>query len=244
MPRTTARWTADRGRIFLRVTWTVVSVLVVQVAICGAAATPVLLAWTWLLALPLADPLRSAVLGSAIVPSYVAFALILMPVSALTCRALGWRTPPNAQMVIREFGWPLLRWVRCMVATHVVRVFAGFLLRGTPIWTAYLRLAGARLGRRVYINSLGLSDYNLLEFGDDVVIGADVHLAGHTVEGGVVKTMGVRLGRHVTIGVGSVVDIGVEAGDGSQVGALSLVPKQTKLAPGAVYVGIPVCRLH
>ena len=69
-----------------------------------------------------------------------------------------------------------------MAATHIVRVFAGVLFRGSPIWTD-LRLAGARLGRRVYINSLAMADYNLLEFGDDVVIGEDVHVSGHTVEG-------------------------------------------------------------
>jgi acetyltransferase-like isoleucine patch superfamily enzyme len=96
----------------------------------------------------------------------------------------------------------------------------------------------------VYVGSLALSDYNLLEFGDDVVIGADVHLSGHTVEGGIVKTAGVRLGRGVTIGLGSVIDIGVQIGDGCQVGALSLVPKGATLQAGAVYVGRPVRRVR
>ncbi len=35
------------------------------------------------------------------------------------------------------------------------------------------RVTGARIGRRVYVNTLFISDHNLLEFGDDVVIGAD-----------------------------------------------------------------------
>jgi acetyltransferase-like isoleucine patch superfamily enzyme len=136
-------------------------------------------------------------------------------------------------------GWPLLRWARYMASIHLVRVAAGQLLRGTPVWTSYLRLCGARIGRRVYVNTLGLSDYNLLEFGDDVVIGSDVHIAGHTVEGGVVKTAVVRLGAGVTIGIGSIVEIGVSAGDRAQVGALSFVPKHTVLASETLYVGIP-----
>jgi carbonic anhydrase/acetyltransferase-like protein (isoleucine patch superfamily) len=37
-----------------------------------------------------------------------------------------------------------------------------------------------------------------------------------------------------------VIDIDVEIGDHSQVGALSLVPKHSRLDGGAVYVGIPV----
>ena len=236
--------TADHRAAVLRIAWTVTTVLVVQIAVCAAAAAPVVFVWVQLRSLVIPEPFRILVLGAAVAPSYLAFALILMPASALACRVLRWRSPENASMVIAEAGWPLLCWARYMAAIHVVRIFAGPLLRGTPVWTAYLRLAGARLGRRVYVNSLGLSDYNLLDFGDGVVVGADVHLAGHTVENGVVTTMRVRLGRNVTIGVGSMVEIGVEAGDGSQVGALSFVPKRTKLEPGGIYVGIPVHRIH
>ncbi len=130
-----------------------------------------------------------------------------------------------------------------MVAIHVVRVFVGLLLKGSPLWTAYLRLSGARLGRRVYVNSLAISDYNLLEFGDGVVIGADAHIAGHTVERGTVKTAPVRLGRNVLIGIGTVVDVGVEAGDDCHVAALSFVPKYMKLEAGATYAGTPVRRV-
>ena len=146
-------------------------------------------------------------------------------------------------MRIADLEWPLLHWVRCMVAIHLVRFFAGTMFRGSPIWTAYLRLNGARLGRRVYVNSLAVSDHNLLEFGDGVVIGGDVHISGHTVERGMVKTGTVYLGRHVTIGLGSVVNIDVDIGSDTQVGALSLVPKHTRLEGGSVYVGIPVKRV-
>ena len=120
-----------------------------------------------------------------------------------------------------------------------MRLFAGTLFRGTPIWSAYLRLNGARVGRRVYVNSLGVSDHNLLEFGDDVVIGGDVHLSGHTVEGGFVKTAPVRLGNHVTVGLGSVIGIGVTIGPDVQIGALNLVPKHATLNGGRGYVGVP-----
>ena len=93
--------------------------------------------------------------------------------------------------------------------------------------------------KRVYVNSLSISDYNLIECGDDVVIGGAVHLSGHTVEAGIVKTARVRLGNNVTIGLGSVIEIGVEIGSDSQVGALSFVPKYTKLQGGVVYAGTP-----
>jgi acetyltransferase-like isoleucine patch superfamily enzyme len=105
-------------------------------------------------------------------------------------------------------------------------------------------LNGARIGRRVFVNSLFISDHNLLEFGDDVVIGGEVHLSGHTVEGGVVKTARVRLGHDVTVGLGSIIDIGVDVGPRCQIGAMSFVPKHTKLPAGSVYAGVPVKRLE
>jgi acetyltransferase-like isoleucine patch superfamily enzyme len=158
-------------------------------------------------------------------------------------RALGWKTPAEASLRIAALDWPLLSWGRALAAAHIVRLCSGTLFRASPIWTAYLRLNGARLGRGVYVNSLAVSDHNLLEFGDDVVIGADAHISGHTVEGGMLKTGAVRLGSNVTIGVGAVVEIGVTVGSDCQIGALSFVPKYTTLESGAIYAGAPVHRL-
>jgi acetyltransferase-like isoleucine patch superfamily enzyme len=232
-----------RGRPW-RIAWTIVTMLLVQTAICGIAVLPVVAAWTALTArLPEPGAWRVAVVSLAIVPSYLLAALALPFVSAIVSRGLGWRTPPDAEMRVAEADWPILGWVQSMAATHVVRVFSGVLLRGTPVWTAYLRLCGARVGRRVYVNSLGVSDYNLLELGDDVVIGGDAHVAGHTVERGILKTARMRLDRDVTIGAGAVVDIGVEAEAGAQVGALAFVPKYTRLVAGGVYAGVPVRRI-
>ena len=235
-----------RGAVVaVRIAWTVASLVVVQTLVCGAAAAPAVLVWQWVIPVAGSNPRwQWAVLSIAIVPSYVLFALSLMIVSPLAMRLLRWRTPPDAHMRIADMDWALLRWVRYGASMHLVRVIAGTWLRGTPLWTFHLRLSGARLGRRVYVNSLSVSDYNLLEFGDDVVIGGDVHLSGHTVEAGVLKTARVRIGDNVTIGAGSVIEIGVEIGSDAQVGALSVVPKHVTLEGGRVYVGIPAVPLR
>ncbi len=229
----------------LRIGWAIASFLAVQILVCGLAAAPVVVAWIGLLRATRAWPdlARTAVLAAGLGPSYLAFALLLMVASVVVLRLVGWRAPVDAVMPVAGVGWPVLTWARAGGSAHLVRLISGSLLRGSPVWTAYLRLSGARLGRRVYVNSLAVSDYNLLEFGDDVVIGADAHISGHTVEAGVVRTGRVRLGRGVIIGVGSVVDIGVVIGDEAQIGALSLVPKHTMLPGGATYVGIPARRL-
>jgi acetyltransferase-like isoleucine patch superfamily enzyme len=221
-----------------------VTLAVTGAAVCGIAALPAVLLWSWVITSTNQSPVaRILSVSVCILPSYMLFALTLMISSALLTRALGWRTPPNAELRIADMSWPLMTWVRYMAILHIVRLFAGTAFRGSPIWTAYLRLQGARIGRRVYINTLSISDDNLLEIDDDVVIGADVHVSGHTVEYGLVKTGSVRIGRNVTIGLGSVIDIGADIGPGCQVGALSLVPKHTTLDASAVYVGIPVRRI-
>lgn len=227
-----------------RVGCTLVFIVIVEAVVCAAAALPIVVFWSALTDWTSPNPMARVVTYSVLlVPSYVAFALALLAVSAAANRLTGACTPPDAAMRISDMGWPLMRWARYMVASHLVRVLAGSLFRGSSIWTAYLWLNGANVGKRVYVNSLFVSDHNLLEFGDDVVIGSEVHLSGHTVEGGVVKTGRVRLGRGVTIGLGSVIDIGVTVGDGCQVGALSLVPKHTTLDAQSTYAGIPVRRL-
>jgi non-ribosomal peptide synthetase-like protein len=146
-------------------------------------------------------------------------------------------------MRIADFEWPLLDWGRYLMSTHMVRLFVGVPFRATPIWVAYLRLNGARIGHRVFVNSLSVVDHNMLEIGDGAVIGSHVHMSGHTVEGGVVKTGHVRVGRGATVGTQSVIAIDVEIGDHTQVGALSFVPKHSRLASGAKYGGSPVLRL-
>ena len=223
-----------------RIAWTVATLVTVQVFACGVAAVPSVFIWLTLSATLAPDSiLRLLVFSAALVPLYALFAFCLTVVSPFTLRAVGWRTPPNASMRIADLEWDLLQWVRYGASLYVVRILAGTLFRGTPIWTWHLRLNGARLGRRVYVNTLQVSDYNLLEFGDDVVIGDAVHLSGQTVEAGVVKTAAVRLERNVTIGLCSVIEIGVEIGAGAHVGALSFVPKFARLEGGIVYVGAP-----
>jgi acetyltransferase-like isoleucine patch superfamily enzyme len=232
-------------RVRLRVGWTIVSVSAVECLVFGLAVLPGALFWEIFAAQRYPFTLvRVIVLSMAFVPAYSLFAVTLMILSALSTRWLRWRTPANAEMAISALEWPLLDWVRYMVSVHVVRLFAGSVFRATPLWTFYLRLNGARLGRGVYVNSLAVNDHNLLEFGDRVVIGDGAHLSGHTVENGIVRTAPVRLGDRVTIGLGTFVGIGVVVGAGCQVGALSLVPKHARLKAGATYFGVPVRELR
>ena len=76
-----------------------------------------------------------------------------------------------------------------------------------------------------------------------LTVGKHCALGGGTVVNAYSRD-GVTLGDRVTIGLASVVEIGVDAGPDCQVGALSLVPKHITLDGGATYAGIPVRRLR
>jgi acetyltransferase-like isoleucine patch superfamily enzyme len=231
---------------YVRAAWAGISILLVETMIVGVAALPAFLCWSWIFTWvrPQAYAVRAVFAAMAFVPAYLTFAVALIVLSAASTALFGWRTRPGGAWRLVDFDWALLDWSRYMVSTHVVRVLVGTFFRSSPLWTWYMRLNGARVGRGVYVNSLSISDHNLLTFGDGVVIGEDVHLSGHTVEGGIVKTAEVRLGRGVTVGLGSMVGIGVQAGDGCIIGALSVVPKHTRLEAGAIYAGVPARRIE
>jgi acetyltransferase-like isoleucine patch superfamily enzyme len=234
----------DRAAV-ARFAWTLVSAFVVESLIFGLAVLPAALFWQWHFTWPIGSPwLRIVALAMSFLPAYLLFCLMLMALSALALRALGWRPPARAELRISDLGWPLANWARYGIASHIVRVLAGPVFRNTPVWVWYMRLNGACMGRRVWVNSLDVTDHCLLEFGDDVVIGAGVHLSGHTVERGIVRTAPVRLGAGTMVGVNTHVEIDVETGPGCQIGSLAMVPKGSRLEGDSLYVGCPVRKLE
>jgi len=228
----------------LRVIWAGSSLVAVESLLFGVSVLPAALGWLWIFELDFTPHwLDVLILAVTFLPAYAIFAITLMVLSALATRLLRWRTPADAELKLADLGWPLLAWARYNVSIYVCGSLAGPILRNTPLWNLYMRLNGARLGHRVWINSLKLSDHNLLEFGDDVVIGADAHVSGHMVERGRVVTARVKLDDGVVVGLGAHVGVGVVAGRHCQIGSLSMVPKYARLEADATYAGAPVHRL-
>lgn len=234
-----------RGRATLRFAWAVASALLVEQVVFGLAVLPAFVFWRWHWGIEVeSEWLRVLLLAMAFMPAYLLFAFALMVFSALSTRLLGWRTPADAVLRISDLDWPLADWARYGISMAVIRMLAGPVFRSTPVWVWYMRLNGARIGRRCWVNSLDVTDHCLLELGDDVVIGAGVHFSGHTVERGAVRTGRVKLGSGTIVGVGTHISIDVETGPGCQIGSLSVVPKGARLDGHAVYVGSPVRKLR
>jgi acetyltransferase-like isoleucine patch superfamily enzyme len=116
-------------------------------------------------------------------------------------------------------------------------------MRVTPFINLFHRLMGMKIGARVQINTSIIGDSNLIEIGDDTVIGGDVTLVAHAAEHGNLVTERVKIGSRVTIGLMAVIFPGVEIGDGAMIAANAILPKGTKVGPREVWGGIPAQKL-
>jgi non-ribosomal peptide synthetase-like protein len=112
-------------------------------------------------------------------------------------------------------------------------------LAGTPWLPVGLRLFGSKMGRRVYLDSTYLTEFDLVSLGNDVEIGAHTSLQSHLFEDRVMKMSTVRVGDGCSVGPRSVVLYDSLMEPGAKLDALSLVMKAETLPANTSWQGIP-----
>jgi non-ribosomal peptide synthetase-like protein len=212
------------------------------IVLCGLALAPAAALLSWAsAALPPAGALRWAGLGVAGAAGYFAFGLsllVVLPAGRWVTLARG--TPVGRFPYLSLGAW---RWASYNALTLVLRFTFVNWIRVTPFLVAYHRLMGAKIGRRVQINTAVIADQNLLEIGDDTVIGGDVTLVCHAAERGLLVTAPVRIGSRVTIGLMAVIFPGCTIGDGAVIAAGSVLSKGARVGPGEIWAGVPARRV-
>ncbi|MEV5509701.1 Pls/PosA family non-ribosomal peptide synthetase [Streptomyces orinoci] len=113
------------------------------------------------------------------------------------------------------------------------------LLTGSPWVCPVLRLFGARIGRRVWLATTYLTEFDLVEIGDDAAVGEFTSVQTHLFEDRVMKMSFTRIGPGASVGARSVVLYDATVGAGTGVDALSLVMKGERLPEGTRWRGIP-----
>jgi len=88
-----------------------------------------------------------------------------------------------------------------------------------------------------------IADSNLIEIGDDTIIGGDVTLVAHAAERGELVTERVRIGKAVTVGLMAVILPGCDIGDRAVLAANAVLAKGTKVGPGEIWGGVPARKL-
>ncbi|MEJ2885891.1 Pls/PosA family non-ribosomal peptide synthetase [Actinomycetospora aeridis] len=177
----------------------------------------------------------AAVLLAPVVLAASALAVVLAVV-ALKWLVVGRyrpRTEPLWDLFVRRTEFVTGVWEGAAVP-----VAAGALV-GTPMLPWVLRLLGADLGRRTWIGTTHLTEFDLVHVGDDAAIGRGVSLQTHLFEDRVMKMSHLRIGHGATVGDRSVVLYDTVVGDGTELGGLSLVMKGERLADRTRWQGVP-----
>ena len=112
-------------------------------------------------------------------------------------------------------------------------------LRGTPWIGVYLRLMGAKIGKRCYIDTTDLTEHDLVTIGDDVALNDFAGMQTHLFEDRVMKVGPIRVGDRATIGSLAIVLYDAEIGADAQLGDLSVVMKGETLPDGTNWEGSP-----
>ena len=143
-----------------------------------------------------------------------------------------------------EFPVWSLRYFRFWLAKTLIRGNPlALLMVGSPLYTLYLRLLGAKVGKNVVILTRHLPVCtDLISIGSGTVVRKDVYLLGYRAHAGRIQQGPVTLGRDVFVGEKSVLDIDTAMGDGAQLGHASSLHRGQAVPAGERWHGSPPVR--
>ena len=141
------------------------------------------------------------------------------------------------QRQFRVWSFAYLRFwlVRSVIQLNPLARYAG-----SPIFSLYLRLLGAKIGRGALIFSSSVPvGTDLFTVGAGSVIRKDSVITGYRAMDGVIQIGPVTLGRDAYVGEMTVLDIGTAIGDGAQLGHSSSLHTGQAVPAGERWHGSP-----
>jgi non-ribosomal peptide synthetase-like protein len=125
---------------------------------------------------------------------------------------------------------------------HIADAFLVEMLAGTPFVCWFFRLMGAKIGKRVYMETTALTEFDLISIGDDAALNLDCTMQTHLFEDRVMKMSRIEVGAGCSVGAGSIVLYDSRMSAGSALGDLSLLMKGESLPAGTCWEGTPARR--
>jgi non-ribosomal peptide synthetase-like protein len=168
---------------------------------------------------------------------YVGFGIV----ATLVTIALKWllvgRYRPGAKPMWTPFVWRS----ELITSTYESLAVTFFLdmLRGTPFLSFFLRLFGSEIGKRVYLDTTDLTEFDVVSIGDDCALNYDCGPQTHLFEDRVMKIAPVTLGDRVVIGTLSIALYDTRLESDSWLGPLSMAMKGEQLPAGTAWFGSP-----
>src|SRR5256885_8798495 len=111
---------------------------------------------------------------------------------------------------------------------------------GTPIYNAYLRLMGEKIGRGVIISSRhGPVCADLLSIGDNAILRKDTIVLGYRAQSNFIHIAPVEIGANAFVGEASVIDVDTVMGADTQLGHASSLQSGQRVPDGKRFHGSP-----
>jgi len=135
------------------------------------------------------------------------------------------------------FGFRYFRFwlVKTLIRTNPLVRFVG-----TPLYPIYLRLLGAKIGKRVTILSPTVPVCtDLLTVGANTVIRKSSTFTGYRAQTGMIQTGPVAIGTDALVGEATVLDVFTSVGDGAQLGHTSSLHAGQSVPAGQRWHGNP-----
>lgn len=114
-----------------------------------------------------------------------------------------------------------------------------FLLVGTPFLPCILRLLGAKIGKKVFLDTSCLTEFDLIKIGDYVAINKDATLQTHLFEDRIFKMGNINIENNCNIGTKSIVLYDTCQKNNSTLASLSLLMKGETMLANIYGEGIP-----
>ena len=169
--------------------------------------------------------------------------LFFMGVPAmLTTVALKWLTV-GVYKTEQKPMWTSKVWRSEAITSTYEALAVPFLLdfmKGTPWLPIILRLLGVKVGKRVWLNTTDITEYDMVEIGDDTALNEDCGPQTHLFEDRIMKVGPIKIGKRCSIGARSIILYDSEIGDDVHIDSLSLVMKGENLQSGTGWTGSPV----
>lgn len=145
-----------------------------------------------------------------------------------------------------------LRYYRFWVVKTLIRSAPVVLFRGSPLYSLYLKLLGAKLGSSTVIESRSVPVCtDLISIGENAVLRKETLIPGFRAQSGYIHTGRINIGQDAFVGVGSALDIDTEIGDRGQLGHGSSLQRGQVIPAGEHWHGSPAvksdadyCKIH
>ena len=129
---------------------------------------------------------------------------------------------------------------RFWVVKTLIRTSPAAAFIGTPLYNAYLRLMGAKIGQNVILKCrFAPVCTDLVTIGDNTIVSNETSLLGYRAQSNFIHMGPVTIGNHAFVGERSVLDIDTVMGDSTQLGHASSLQSCQRVPDGKHYHGSP-----